>query len=80
MDRKGTEINAVQKQIGQKKKNKEDASELLAQKVALENEKKELEAKAVEKETFMTKRLGTIGNIVHESVPISDNEVLSPNL
>ncbi|TGZ77827.1 serine-tRNA ligase [Ascodesmis nigricans] len=74
VDRKGTEINSTQKEIGAKKKAKEDASELLKKKIALEGEKKELEKAAVEKETAMYKKLGTIGNIVHDSVPVSNNE------
>ncbi|KAF8246944.1 serine-tRNA ligase [Wilcoxina mikolae CBS 423.85] len=71
---KGRDANAVQKEIGLKKKAKEDASELLAKKIQLEAEKKELEAIADAKEKEMNKKLGTIGNIVHDSVPISDNE------
>jgi seryl-tRNA synthetase len=58
-----------------KKQAKEDASELLAKKIQLEAEKKELEAIADAKEKEMNKKLGTIGNIVHNSVPVSDNEV-----
>lgn len=47
----------------------------MQKKIALEGEKKELEKAAVEKETAMYKKLGTIGNIVHDSVPVSNNEV-----
>ncbi|KAF8544253.1 hypothetical protein BDD12DRAFT_816393 [Trichophaea hybrida] len=71
---KGRDANVVQKEIGLKKKAKQDASELLAKKAQLEVEKKELEAIADAKEKEMNKKLGTIGNIVHDSVPISDNE------
>jgi seryl-tRNA synthetase len=67
-------INEVQKQIGPKKKAKEDVTELLAQKAALEKEKKDLIASAVEKEKLLKVKVKTIGNIVHASVPVSNNE------
>jgi len=54
---------------------KEDASELLAKKIVLEKEKKELEAIADEKEKEVQATVGTVGNYVHESVPVSNNEV-----
>ena len=41
----------------------------------LEKEKKLLEDSAVEKEQLLTKKLKSVGNYVHDSVPISDNEV-----
>lgn len=46
----------------------------MAEKLKLEAEKKALEALADEKEKAMNRKLGTIGNLVHDSVPISDNE------
>ncbi|KAK4453610.1 serine--tRNA ligase, cytoplasmic [Podospora aff. communis PSN243] len=67
-------INEVQKQIGPKKKAKEDVTELLAQKAALEKEKKDLIASAAEKEKLLKVKVRTIGNIVHASVPVSNNE------
>jgi seryl-tRNA synthetase len=48
---------------------------LLAKKIALEKEKKELEAAADAKEKELNAKVGTIGNIVHDSVPVSNNEV-----
>lgn len=54
---------------------KEDAAELMAQKAELEKEKKTLIESAAEKDIALKKKIGTIGNIVHDSVPISDNEV-----
>ncbi|PBP20509.1 seryl-tRNA synthetase [Diplocarpon rosae] len=69
-----TKINETQKQIGVKRKAKEDATDLMAQKVDLEKEKKALTDSATEKELVLKKKIGTIGNIVHDSVPISDNE------
>ena len=68
------QINAVQKQIGQKKKAKEDATELLAEKIKLEKEKKALVDSAAEKDFALNKKLKTIGNIIHESVPIEQDE------
>lgn len=67
-------INDVQKQIGPKKKAKEDVTDLLKQKADLEKEKKDLLASAAEKEKLLKAKVKTIGNIVHESVPVSDNE------
>ena len=54
---------------------KENADELLAKKVELEKEKKELQARADEMEKEMLKKLGTIGNLVHDTVPVHNNEV-----
>ncbi|KAJ5193747.1 Aminoacyl-tRNA synthetase class II [Penicillium cf. griseofulvum] len=70
----GSQINGVQKAIGMKKKNKEDATELLAQKAELEAKKKELEETAVAKEVQRDRKIRTIGNYVHESVPVSNDE------
>lgn len=67
-------INAVQKQIGPKKKAKEDVTDLLQQKADLEKEKKELLAAAAEKEKLLRIKVKTIGNLVHDSVPVSKTE------
>ncbi|KAK8110538.1 uncharacterized protein PG998_006995 [Apiospora kogelbergensis] len=69
-----TKINETQKAIGAKKKAKEDASEELAKKAELEKEKKALLESAAEKDVALRKKVGSIGNYVHESVPIHDNE------
>ncbi|VDB83201.1 unnamed protein product [Peniophora sp. CBMAI 1063] len=68
------EINAVQKQIGAKKKAKENADDLVAQ-------KKELDAKAAAKrqeakdfEITMRKRASTVGNLIAKGVPVSMDE------
>ena len=71
------EINAVQKQIGALKKSKAPDSEvapLLAQKVELESKVSGLKAVEITKEQELRKLAGTIGNIVHESVPVSQTE------
>jgi seryl-tRNA synthetase len=70
-----TKINDVQKQIGVKRKAKENADELMQQKADLEKEKKGLIEAAAEKEIVLKKKLGTIGNIVHDSVPVNNDEV-----
>ncbi|CEJ94557.1 Putative Class II aaRS and biotin synthetase [[Torrubiella] hemipterigena] len=69
-----SQINDVQKQIGAKKKAKEDATELLQRKIELEKEKKAMIESAAEKEKTLKAKVSTIGNIVHASVPVSDNE------
>ncbi|KAM3073813.1 Cytosolic seryl-tRNA synthetase [Clarireedia jacksonii] len=69
-----TKINEVQKQIGAKKKAKEDASELLQQKIDFEKEKKAWIESAAEKEVALKKKISTIGNIVHSDVPVNNNE------
>jgi len=61
------EVNKIQKEIGLKMKAKENPDELKEQKA-------DLDAQAVEQETTMRKKGNQIGNIVHESVPVSDNE------
>jgi seryl-tRNA synthetase len=55
--------------------NKEDANDLIEQKASMEKQKKEAEELAVQKEAQRDKKIRTIGNIVHESVPVSNNEV-----
>lgn len=56
-------------------KAKEDASDLLQKKVELEKEKKAQEELVLEKEFALQKKLKTIGNYVHDSVPVSNTEV-----
>ncbi|KAG2224918.1 hypothetical protein INT45_010867 [Circinella minor] len=73
-DQKNKEINAVQKEIGKKFKAKEDASELLKQKEELQKAKEKLIAEAKEGEASWKAKLGTLGNIVHTSVPTSMDE------
>lgn len=54
---------------------KENADVLMGQKGELEKEKKALIDSAAEKDVALRKKISTIGNFVHDSVPISDNEV-----
>ncbi|KAI8988456.1 seryl-tRNA synthetase [Mycotypha africana] len=73
-DQKNKEMNRLQKEIGQKYKAKEDPSDLVNQKNALQKEKEALIAQAKEKETSWKNKLNLIGNIVHSSVPTSMDE------
>ncbi|KAF7559266.1 hypothetical protein G7046_g4901 [Stylonectria norvegica] len=70
----GTQINGVQKQIGLKKRAKEDATELLQQKEELTQKKNAQEAIAEAKNNELRIKARLVGNYVHESVPVSDNE------
>ncbi|KAJ2737731.1 Cytosolic seryl-tRNA synthetase, partial [Coemansia sp. BCRC 34301] len=80
LDEVNRSINAVQKEIGQKMKAKEDATEILDQKKSLESKKKELIEKEQDKDKILRANVNKIGNIVHDSVPVSttedDNEVI----
>ena len=47
----------------------------MKQKVEVEKEKKALIESAAEKDAALKKKIGTIGNIVHDSVPVNNDEV-----
>ena len=64
----------MQKEIGQIKKAKGNADDLLKKKEELQNNMKQQEEAAKEKYVALLKKAKSIGNYVHESVPISDNE------
>lgn len=68
-------LNAVQKDITAKKKAKEDATELLAQKAELDKEKIEKQNIAAEAETALRAKVSGIGNIIYKDVPVSLDEV-----
>lgn len=70
----GSSINAIQKQIGQKKKAKESADELLAEKIELEKKKKAQEEEAAEKLKKLNTKAKSIGNYVYKDVPVSNTE------
>ena len=74
VDQTGSAINALQKSIGQRKKNKEDADDLLAEKVQLQTRQKaEIEA-AAEARVVLQKKATLVGNYVHDSVPVASDE------
>ena len=75
----GSKINDTQKEIGKKKKAKEDAEDVLKQKEALQREKAAQEALAAEKLQALHLKAKTVGNYVHDSVPISNDEVSFSN-
>jgi seryl-tRNA synthetase len=58
-----------------KRKAKENADDLMKQKTDFEKEKKGLIELAAEKEATLKKKISSIGNIVHESVPVNNDEV-----
>lgn len=70
----GSQMNAIQKEIGKKKKAKENADDLLKKKVELQNDKKAQEDVAAEKLVKLLQKVKSIGNYVHDSVPVSNNE------
>lgn len=74
MDAVNKKLNALQKQIGQKFKAKEDASELLAEKDKLTAEKKELTETEQKADADLRFKVNQVGNIVHESVVDSQDE------
>lgn len=67
----------LQKEIGQLKKNKQDATELLAKKAAKDKEIAEMAAQAVELLKQRDLKAGLIGNIVDKDCHVSLTEVSS---
>ncbi|PSR81757.1 hypothetical protein PHLCEN_2v6266 [Hermanssonia centrifuga] len=74
------QVNAVQKEIGLKKKAKENADELVAKKKELDDLVIAKRAEAKEFEAKMRQKASTVGNIVGKDAPISltedDNQTL----
>ena len=93
VEAKRKEVNQVQDGIKKKKmamaqagkSGKEDekavlereTGELVAEKTRLEGEKASLEVEAADCKTAMEAKLRLVGNLVHDSVPVDDNEVCS---
>ncbi|WWC67623.1 serine-tRNA ligase [Kwoniella pini CBS 10737] len=73
-------LNALQKQIGQIKKSKGDATELLSKKSELDKKIADLVIKAKELEELRDKKAGLIGNIVDERNAVSMTEDDNPIL
>lgn len=67
-------LNALAKEIGAKKKAKEDATELMEKVVKEKEVLKQKEEKLKELERAVTVALRRVGNIVHSSVPVSKDE------
>lgn len=74
LDELNKKQNALQKQIGAKFKAKEDPKELLSQKEDLAKEKVRLQEEEKAAETQMRAKVNLVGNVVHPSVPVSDDE------
>ncbi|BAO38146.1 seryl-tRNA synthetase [Kluyveromyces marxianus] len=74
VDELNKQQNKVQKEIGLKFKNKEDASELLAEKDRIVAEKKVLAEKEQEQDKQLRFKVNQVGNIVHPSVVVSNDE------
>ncbi|KAI9790375.1 MAG: Cytosolic seryl-tRNA synthetase [Peltula sp. TS41687] len=68
------EVIALYEDHRKSKLAKEDASALLQKKAELEKEKKAAEEAAAEKEAAMSRKINSVGNYVHETVPVSNNE------
>lgn len=56
-------------------KAKENADDLLKEKIELEKQKKALIESAAEKDALLKVKVRSVGNLVHDSVPVSNNEV-----
>ncbi|KAF2205816.1 serine-tRNA ligase [Delitschia confertaspora ATCC 74209] len=70
----GSEINALQKQIGQKKKAKESADDIIAERAELVKKKAAQEEEAARKLELLNIKVKSVGNYVHASVPVSASE------
>ncbi|CAI4335821.1 AEG_G0009210.mRNA.1.CDS.1 [Saccharomyces cerevisiae] len=74
LDELNKKFNKLQKDIGLKFKNKEDASGLLTEKEKLTQQKKELTEKEQQEDKDLKKKVFQVGNIVHPSVVVSNDE------
>ena len=73
-DQKKADQNKVSKEIGLKKKNKEDASELLTQMGSVAQEIKELKNILTDAENALNEAILWVPNMPHENVPIGKSE------
>ncbi len=67
-------LNKLSKDIGAKKKAKENADELMAEVAKTKGELTKKEEHLKELKQQINQRLRMVGNIVHESVPVSRDE------
>ena len=74
MDQIAKELNALSKAIGDKKKNKEDCGNEINKVNELKEVREKLEKEEKEVHKELQKRLNVVGNLVHDSVVVSDNE------
>jgi len=74
LDQANKKKNEIQDQITAKRKAKESFEELLAEKEANANEIVKCEKDEVDLKAIVDSLLAPIGNLVHDSVPVSNNE------
>lgn len=74
LDEINKELNRIQKDIGMKFKNKEDASGLLGEKDKLNEKKKIMNEHERAEDKALKAKINQVGNIVHPSVVISNDE------
>eukprot|EP00002_Diphylleia_rotans_P009963 TRINITY_DN2032_c0_g2_i1.p1 TRINITY_DN2032_c0_g2~~TRINITY_DN2032_c0_g2_i1.p1 ORF type:complete len:470 (-),score=133.87 TRINITY_DN2032_c0_g2_i1:115-1524(-) len=77
LDNLNKEYRIVQKQVAEKKKAKEDAAELVAQAKAIDATIEKTKVDVAESKVKVDRILNRIGNLVHESVPVSKDEALN---
>ena len=66
--------NTVQKEVGKKKKAKEECDDMVAQIKEIGMKIEAMEKEKIDLKALVDKKLKTIGNIVEESVPVSKDE------
>eukprot|EP01132_Coremiostelium_polycephalum_P003319 gene3319-4159_t len=74
LDQSNAEYTKINKQVAMKKKAGEACDDLIQQAETLDKEIGKLKVETAEREEQLSKALKPIGNIVHKSVPISNNE------
>lgn len=77
LDQKRKEFGKLNKEIAQKKKAKENADDLIAKSKEIDAEVQKLKEKESELKKMLDDKISQIGNIVHESVVVSKDEVSS---
>ncbi|KAG0355493.1 Cytosolic seryl-tRNA synthetase [Podila minutissima] len=74
LDQVNKKANAIQTEIKQKMKAKDDATDLIKARTECKKEQELLQNTEAVQEERWNKKLGLVGNIVHDSVPVSNNE------
>jgi len=74
MDQCNSNINKLNDEIKKKKMNKENADDLIQERIKIEQRVKELKEEVAVLEKDVQDKLRKIGNIVHQTVPVSNNE------
>ncbi|KAG0083071.1 Cytosolic seryl-tRNA synthetase [Podila epicladia] len=74
LDQVNKKANAIQDEIKQKMKAKDDATDLIKARAECKKEQVLLQTTEAVQEERWNKKLGLVGNIVHDSVPVSHNE------